>query len=269
MAANNLYMPFHVGDYMADAGHLNTLEHGAYFLLICTYWQRGEPLPADERLLQRLTKVSAEQWTAMSDLILPFFDEKDGRLHHKRIDAELQKARDRSAAAQRSVSQRIAKANRRRIDRSSNDDRAISEGLSNQKQVQEQEVGTSVPTSADTREADFRGSISKVYAKHGHLPPETGTAVVWLKQGRDPDICLAVIDDHLTRKAKKLPLSYFEGPIADAHAAPPAAGNSRAPPGRDLRSPLMKAAQNIARGLTNEPDHNVVEIVVPARTAAS
>jgi hypothetical protein len=82
------------------------------------------------------------------------------------------------------------------------------------------------------READFRSQISAVYAKHGHLPPETGSAVVWLKQGRDPEICCAVIEDVLQRKGKKLPLSYFEGPIADAHASPRPGNPARPPPPR-------------------------------------
>jgi hypothetical protein len=93
-------------------------------------------------------------------------------------------------------------------------------------------VGTSVPTDADPREADFRHSIVKVYQRLGYPTPATGTAVVWLKHGRDPEICLAVIEDNLTRKAKNLPLSYFEGPIADAHAAPRPGNPARPPPMR-------------------------------------
>lgn len=143
MAANNLYMPFHVGDYMADAGHLTVMEHGAYFLLICTYWQRGGPLPDDERKLMALTRMTPDQFELHWPMIVEFFERRDGLLHHKRIDAELQKARDRSSAAQRSVSQRIAKANRPKIERSSNDDRPMYDGSSNQDQVQEEAIASS------------------------------------------------------------------------------------------------------------------------------
>ncbi len=90
------------------------------------------------------------------------------------------------------------------------------------------------PTLSDAlcaREADFRAAIAQVYAKHGHLPPETGKAVVWLKKVRDPAICCAVIDDLLGKRRKMLTLSYFDGAIADAHAPPPA-GEARAPPNR-------------------------------------
>jgi uncharacterized protein YdaU (DUF1376 family) len=92
-------MPFHVTDYLADAGHLTTLEHGAYFLLICNYWQRGEPLPADPKRLRGIVRLTPDEWEEVGPVVTSFFEERDGLLHHKRIDAELQKARDRSSAA--------------------------------------------------------------------------------------------------------------------------------------------------------------------------
>jgi uncharacterized protein YdaU (DUF1376 family) len=111
MAVNHLYMPFHFGDYMADAGHLDMLEHGAYFLLIGAYWQRGGPLPANERVLRGIVKASPEQWVELAPIILPFFQERDGLLHHKRIDDELAKALHRSSAA-RANAERLHSARR-------------------------------------------------------------------------------------------------------------------------------------------------------------
>ena len=254
--ANNLYMPFHPGDYLTDTAHLSAAEHGAYFLLILNYWQRGEALPMDDRKLRGIARMTADEWAASRETVLEFFDERNGALHHKRIDEELERARAKSEKA-RENGRRSAGAKRPLNERSTNAQRPLSDRSTNQEQVQDQVTeGTSVPSDADPREADFRSTISRVYAKHGHLPPETGTAVVWLKHGRDPAICCAVIDDHLAKKRKKLPLSYFEGPIADAHA-PPRAGEARPPPGRKSENgwATMFRKSNGLGEFANERDH--------------
>jgi uncharacterized protein YdaU (DUF1376 family) len=103
-------MPFYVGDYRRDTGHLGTLEHGAYLLLIMHYWECG-PLPDDEMLLRRITLLSAKQWHCVWPTLKPFFmleyhtsSARNGQTweanakqvlsncwHHKRVDAELEK----------------------------------------------------------------------------------------------------------------------------------------------------------------------------------
>lgn len=93
------YMPLYVADYLADAAHLTTLEHGAYLLLIMTYWQRGKPLPADNVKLARIARVSEGEWAEIWPNISEFFSEEDGSWHHKRIDAELAKVADKSDKA--------------------------------------------------------------------------------------------------------------------------------------------------------------------------
>jgi uncharacterized protein YdaU (DUF1376 family) len=83
------YMPLYVADYLADAAHLSTLGHGAYLLLIMTYWQRGEALPSDDRKLARITRLSDAEWAELRADMAEFFTEEDGRWKHKRIDREL------------------------------------------------------------------------------------------------------------------------------------------------------------------------------------
>jgi uncharacterized protein YdaU (DUF1376 family) len=93
-------MPFYVADYLADTGHLSTIEHGAYMLLIMHYWQKGG-LPADERMIARVARMTTEQWAESREVLALMFG--DGWTH-KRIDTELAKATEivgkRRAAAE-------------------------------------------------------------------------------------------------------------------------------------------------------------------------
>jgi uncharacterized protein YdaU (DUF1376 family) len=129
--SNNLYMAFHPGDYLTDTAHLSTLEHGAYLLLIMNYWQRGEPLPVDDKKLRGIARMTAAEWAESRDTLLEFFVERDGALHHKRIDEELERARTKSSKARASAEQML---NNRRA----NAERTLSERPANQDQVQDQ-----------------------------------------------------------------------------------------------------------------------------------
>lgn len=93
------YMPLYVADYIADAAHLTTEEHGAYLLLIMTYWQRGKPLPADPNRLANIARMSNERWTDVQRTLSEFFIIGDGVWSHKRIEAELLRFRDKSEKA--------------------------------------------------------------------------------------------------------------------------------------------------------------------------
>lgn len=100
------YMPLYVADYLADTSHLGALENGAYLLLLMNYWQRGEPLPASDKHLAVICRMSLEQWKAIKPEIMPFFEEADGKWNHKRVDAELQRFAEKSEKAKVSRAQR-------------------------------------------------------------------------------------------------------------------------------------------------------------------
>ena len=92
------WMPLYVGDYLADTGHLNTTQHGAYLLLMMHYWKKGE-LPDDDKQLAAITKLPLRLWLDSKETLQAFFDHG---WHHKRIDEELGKmqvAADKRAAA--------------------------------------------------------------------------------------------------------------------------------------------------------------------------
>lgn len=90
------YMPLYVADYLADAAHLSTVEHGAYLLLIMTYWQRGEPLPADDKKLARICRVGPREWARMKPTLSEFFEVDCSTWSHSRVQRELQNVRAKS-----------------------------------------------------------------------------------------------------------------------------------------------------------------------------
>jgi uncharacterized protein YdaU (DUF1376 family) len=90
------WMPLYVADYLADTMHLNTLQHGAYLLLILEYWQKGQ-LPADddpkifEKNLQKICRLSSYRWKQNRSALAALFGPN---WQHKRIERELKKAND-------------------------------------------------------------------------------------------------------------------------------------------------------------------------------
>lgn len=96
------YMPLWVSDYLADTQDFSTEEHGAYMLLIMTYWQRGEPLPNDPERLARVARMSSERWTDVEPTLKRMFNVTANEWTHKRIDAELTRARNKIEKARES-----------------------------------------------------------------------------------------------------------------------------------------------------------------------
>jgi len=93
------YMPLYISDYLADAAHLSTTEHGAYMLLIMTYWQRGQALPADSKRLANIARMTPDAWAEIEIAIAEFFQIEDGQWKHKRIETELARFREKSEKA--------------------------------------------------------------------------------------------------------------------------------------------------------------------------
>lgn len=106
------WMPLYVADYLADTGHLSTIEHGAYLLLIMHYWAKGG-LPDDDKRLASIARASLEQWADMRGTIAEFFG---AGWKHERIDQELvsaEKAYERRASAGRAGGKAKAEAKQR------------------------------------------------------------------------------------------------------------------------------------------------------------
>jgi len=97
----NFYQRF-LGDYMRDTMHLSMVEHGAYTLLLDTYYATEKPLPADYDALYRICRAMSK---AEREVVKKVADEffkigSDGLRHNRRADEEIASAKPKIKAAQ-------------------------------------------------------------------------------------------------------------------------------------------------------------------------
>lgn len=88
------YMQLYVADYLADTAHLTTEEHGAYLLLLFSYWQTGKPLRGDR--LASVARLPNERWESVEPTLKEFFHVDDGVWTHFRVEADLEKVDSKS-----------------------------------------------------------------------------------------------------------------------------------------------------------------------------
>ena len=91
MSRIDVWMPLYIGDYLKDTISLTRAEHGAYLLSMMEYWSKGESLPD-----RHFRGILGKEFARVSE----FYSMVDGRWHHKRIDEELAKAREKLRKAQ-------------------------------------------------------------------------------------------------------------------------------------------------------------------------
>lgn len=95
------FMRLFVADYQADTMHLSTVEHGAYLLLLMNYWQRGKPLPDDDRKLARIAGLGPREWQRIKPAVSEFFEIGCSGWLHKRVESELAHMRSMSLKKRR------------------------------------------------------------------------------------------------------------------------------------------------------------------------
>lgn len=64
-------IPLQISDYMMKTLHFSAEEHGAYMLLMCSYWYTGEPIPKDR--LGKIARLSRRRWLAVEETLKAFF----------------------------------------------------------------------------------------------------------------------------------------------------------------------------------------------------
>ncbi|WP_313526367.1 YdaU family protein [Shinella sp.] len=81
--------PLWTDAYLADTGHLTTIEHGAYLLLLMTMWRAGGSLPNDDKQLARYVRMTAAQWARIKPTMMPFFRVSSDQITQGRLTDEL------------------------------------------------------------------------------------------------------------------------------------------------------------------------------------
>jgi len=101
MAIKPHWFPFYVPDFLSSptVTMMSAEEVGGYVLLLCYAWQDPHgSIPSDDESLRVLSRVKGDLSRLKS-----CFTEKRGRLHNKRLAQELEKVKEKSDAAKRSI----------------------------------------------------------------------------------------------------------------------------------------------------------------------
>jgi uncharacterized protein YdaU (DUF1376 family) len=102
-------MPMWWGDYLRDTMGFEAPEHGAYLMLIAAYWSTGKPLPDDDDYLYKASRSgSRKKWKILRPKVEVYFSVMEGEWRHIRVDSELLRASERSAAASANAKQRLS-----------------------------------------------------------------------------------------------------------------------------------------------------------------
>lgn len=81
------YYKRHIGDYAKKAGHLTTLEHGVYTLLLDAYYDR-EIGPTKAEALRQARARTPEEVSAVEAVLADFFTLDGDRYIQKRVEEE-------------------------------------------------------------------------------------------------------------------------------------------------------------------------------------
>lgn len=90
-------VPFHVGDFLSGTLHMDTLEKGAYIMLILAHYQSGDDgLPNDDYKLSRIAGVSLKTWSRIKPTMAAKFDIENDRWVSQKCLSVLSKVHEKS-----------------------------------------------------------------------------------------------------------------------------------------------------------------------------
>lgn len=92
-------IPFHIGDFLSGTLHMDTLEKGAYLMLLLSHYQSGEiGIPNDDKQLARICGVSQKTWSRIRPIITEKFDVSGDFLVHNKVIEVLRKVEQKISA---------------------------------------------------------------------------------------------------------------------------------------------------------------------------
>jgi hypothetical protein len=108
----------------------------------------------------------------------------------------------------------------------------------------------------DARAIDLRVSVVKIFEEFGQMPPDTAHVHLWVAQGFDPSICIAVVREKLSRKKRLSNLSYCDEAIREAQEKRAPAGSVAKPTDWETWVDLYKRKNLWAMALGPEPGYD-------------
>ncbi len=88
------YYEHHIGDYQRKTAHLSLAEHGAYLLMLHSFYATERPLPKDRKLLYRLLRATrASEQKAIDSVAGQFWESTEDGITNRRAEQVLDKYR--------------------------------------------------------------------------------------------------------------------------------------------------------------------------------
>lgn len=86
------WYPFYPKDFMVDTMQLTLEEECLYRRLLDVYYLNGGPIIFDDIYIGKSTRIHRTKLRHILPKIVPYFQIIDGKMHHKRMDAEIEKS---------------------------------------------------------------------------------------------------------------------------------------------------------------------------------
>jgi uncharacterized protein YdaU (DUF1376 family) len=251
------FMQLYVADYIGDTLHLTTEQHGAYLLLLMAMWRAGGSLPNEEHKLARIAGLSPARWRRVSGDVMVFFNEIDGQITQKRLAAEIEKAKEKSAKrAEAGAKGGIAKslkdnetavANAIGLPWHSSEPEPEPEPEPEKEENKNSSSSTLRPREEDGAAAaafskldleeepvafdELAARLAQLWHDQGLEVPAMAHARTWLGEGHSPDTIVATVKAKLATPAgrRAATLVWFDKAIAEAKPQP-SAPKKPAPP---------------------------------------